>query len=196
VPPSLPEYLSQSLHFYAINIQEPAQAVPQSLASGWLSIFAAGLFTLLGAFLGAWYGGKAAYLNTIKASSELLKRQKLEEALFVLGNLDSQARQMKIVASDLALHGVSESIVKQWSKAVGGLDHDAIIKFNALLQIYDPPLYERFKSSFDELLRMIWNIEESNCVVSDAHMTLKVFNDFLTVTKDLEGELINKLKLN
>ncbi|WP_445012185.1 hypothetical protein [Vreelandella stevensii] len=77
MPPLLPEYLSQPLDV----------AIQSFPSTDWWPIWFAAIATLLGSFGGAWVGGRYAYKSTVKANAELLKRQRLEEALTIVNDM-------------------------------------------------------------------------------------------------------------
>lgn len=61
-------------------------------------VLLAGLFTLIGAALGALLGGRAAFKGTVKANNQALQRSKLEEAYSALDEVITiRANQMTTV---------------------------------------------------------------------------------------------------
>ncbi|CAM0554252.1 hypothetical protein EHLJMEHL_04348 [Vreelandella titanicae] len=133
MPPLLPEYLSQPLHFFTIHIQEAPHMAAQS--TDWWALVAAGLFTLVGAAVGAWYGGRSAYQNTVKAQNDSIKRKKLEEALTILLSLEGPARTLSTVVA-LSFGSSKESIGLDNQRLLSKLDSGKSSELMTLLQLY------------------------------------------------------------
>lgn len=128
MPPLLPEYLNQ-----------PAQVVLQSQQTDWLALMAAGLFTLVGAGLGAWYGGRAAYRNTVKAQHSIIQRQKLEEAMSIILDLEIPIAFLYRKMCNYRA-GIGADIDSCISAAAKVKLKD-VHRLTTLLQIYDKELY-------------------------------------------------------
>ncbi|XUO84191.1 hypothetical protein RVM27_00365 [Halomonas sp. KM007] len=127
VPPLLPEYLPKTV-----------QIVVESTSTDWSALIAAGLFTLLGAFLGALYGGRSAYKNTFKAQNAAIKRQKLEEALALVFDIESQAGPLSHVVSMVAVsEGWKPGKVDKLRKLGQSINLEEVHRLKVLLKVYD-----------------------------------------------------------
>lgn len=135
MPPLLPEYLRQPLQFHSIRVQESAQVVVQSVPTDWWALIAAGVFTLAGAAAGAWFGGRAAYKNTVKAQNDLIRRKKLEEALTIIISLEDRAKKLSHYALP-GFFGKGEEVGPIVQKYLSDVESDKNSELITLLQLY------------------------------------------------------------
>ncbi|MBT2787865.1 MULTISPECIES: hypothetical protein [unclassified Halomonas] len=190
MPPLLPEYLSQT--FYVLS-QVTIEA-PTPSADLW-SVIIGACATVFGAAFGAGLGAKYAYNSTVRANNDLLKRQKLEEAIFLLFDLEDQVRTLKVETAGLSEDGVKPSRVASWFKAEQGINHDAALKIKVLLEIYENGLCVELVSAFEEFIKAINVIDNDKFVVSQKHGCIHAIESFLEQIGSIKNRLISELKL-
>ncbi|MGY0552366.1 hypothetical protein ACW17M_04045 [Vreelandella sp. 2A-K22] len=182
MPPLLPEYLNQ-----------PVQIVVQSQQTDWWALVAAGLFTLVGAALGAWYGGRSAYKNTVKAQIDAVKRQKLEEALSIVYQLE---QPLSSLTRNMPLHqyfgdeGLEKSI-----NIARQVNYGDAERLEGLMQVYDKSLFlqsERLCISIN-VMRSGFSIAEA--LGEDPEKLLDSVQACEANLLSLKKDLISKLEL-
>lgn len=99
MPPLLPEYLSL-----------PFQIVVEAPPTDWWVVTAGGLFTLIGAGLGAGLGGWVAYRGTLKANRSIVKQSKLEECMALVDEIKvTHLRKLRELRRCLKAGGISSA---------------------------------------------------------------------------------------
>ncbi|WP_404466247.1 hypothetical protein LG331_08150 [Vreelandella aquamarina] len=126
MPPLLPEYLNQ-----------PFQVAVRSLPpTEWWPVWVAAGATLLGSFGGAWIGGRVAYRSTVKANNALLERQKLEEALALILDIEKPAQELVHFFSSPATLAADSDAKNRANEKVEKIDRENISRLIALIEIY------------------------------------------------------------
>lgn len=119
MPPLLPEYLSQ-----------PLQIVIESPTTDWSAVVASGLFTLTGAAIGAWLGGRQGYKSALKAGQRINQQSKIEECMLLALNIQALVSENDIqtdpVGEPANKLGITDNLfdedaLKRFDEAVGRL---------------------------------------------------------------------------
>lgn len=194
MPPLLPEYLSQPLQSFTIHIQEPTQVAVQSLPTDWWALISAGLFTLAGAAAGAWYGGRAAYQNTVKAQNDFVKRKKLEEALSIVLKIEDCMRAVNPSSlRDFHAEFINTQNIKK-AQILSAFDINDVARLRALLQIYDQSLVDKL-ADMDSYFHALETWVSTGTIIDRANLTLPHGSiKSAQVFTELKNELIAKLQ--
>lgn len=152
--------------------------------------------TLGGAALGAWLGAKGAYKSTVRANTEALRREKLEEALHITFEVVAKLRIIRTVFESLPI-GVSFNAGrdKRLIKAVNDLDSDSIVKLNDLLRIYDSKIYENLFDLLEKMLLSLISLDKEGFTECERKNVLQDMRFFEEKATDIEQALLNKLQL-
>ncbi|UYV17613.1 hypothetical protein K1Y77_08825 [Halomonas qaidamensis] len=126
--------------------------------------FLAGIFTLGGAALGAYLGGKVAFRGTIKANNQALTRSKLEEAFSALAEVTTVRTDQMVLVRDM-LKNTDAIEVRRYAKEELEIHNHlpAASRLSALTNFYLPSaeqqvfelsgiqfLFDRFVRDLDE----------------------------------------------
>ncbi|BCB62208.1 hypothetical protein HaloA020_29090 [Halomonas sp. A020] len=196
MPPLLPEYFYQPVNTLTLHVNEPAQVAVQSLPTDWLGLTAAGLFTLLGAAVGAWYGGRVAYQNTFNAQNDSIKRQKLEEALSILLSLEQPVKNLKHTANLQAQVVDSVDANSKMAEYVAELLRLKDKGLSTLLQLY----YKKLRLDAIELDMCITGLVAMISLSSTLHPSIQpsyvdVIENIDELVARMKNELVNELTL-
>lgn len=185
MPPLLPEYLSQ-----------PVQVVVQSVPpTEWWPVWVAAGATLVGSFGGALVGGRVAYKSAVKANDALLRRQKLEEALMVVSDIEEKLSPiMGSISADAS--GLTDGGRKRIKESSKMLNFSLTLKLRTLLKIYKPDLADTANALHIRLVLVqsrARNIES----LDDHSLEGALVNpgmEFGSILNDIRGSLIKHLR--
>lgn len=125
MPPLLPEYLSQP-------VQVAVQSIPPT---EWWPVWVAAGATLVGSFGGALVGGRVAYKSAVKANDALLRRQRLEEALSIVSEIEDEIKPaVGSIVADADIFGADEVCRIKCSAEKISFSHT--MRLRTLLEVY------------------------------------------------------------
>ncbi|MCA8865305.1 MULTISPECIES: hypothetical protein [unclassified Halomonas] len=186
MPPLLPEYLSQ-----------PVQIAVQTVSiTDWWPVWVAAAATLIGSFGGAWIGGRVAYRSAVKANQELLRRQKLEEILMIVGDLEDKLLPVVgsiIVDSDK----FTDAEILRIKEASKKIEFSLTMKLRMLLKVYSSDLVERSNMLHVRLVVIRNSSNQADTIPHHSREELLTNPgfDFQVLLGQIRDELINKLRL-
>lgn len=197
MPPLLPEYLSQPVQMAINSLPKPTQVVVQSVPTDWWSIGSTFTGTLLGAGLGAGLGALMAYRSTVKANLSLLRRQKLEEALITILDIED-ALQIVFASVPFPIDKeLSPDNRKRTSDALQEIRLVELFKVKAIFEVYDDDLNEITSSiitSINRLKLIVYSLYVINFTETSA-MAYKIRRASEDDLELLKNRLIEKLRV-